>query len=148
MGSILFSAGDAFHSTIFACRRLQAGLGGRVQRGRPADPANWIFETGFQRNHELQWYQPQNAFCKGGNLVIEARRERRRNPNHKKGSDDWRKGRKEIEYTSACVLTRGLHGWLYGRFEVRARIRTEPGLWPAIWFLGVEGNGRATERST
>jgi hypothetical protein len=27
----------------------------------------------------------------------------------------------------------------YGVFEVKARIKTQNGLWPAIWFLGVEG---------
>jgi hypothetical protein len=38
------------------------------------DPRNWTFETGFVRNEELQWYQPQSASCRDGVLVIEARR--------------------------------------------------------------------------
>ena len=43
--------------------------------GKP-DPANWIYENGFVRNQELQWYQPENANCKDGLLVIEGKRER------------------------------------------------------------------------
>ena len=31
---------------------------------------DWKFEEGFSRNHELQWYQADNAFCKDGKLVI------------------------------------------------------------------------------
>ncbi|CAN5725032.1 hypothetical protein BH11ARM2_BH11ARM2_22720 [soil metagenome] len=105
--------------------------------GRP-DPANWTYERGFERNQELQWYQPENARVEGGKLVIEGRRERVRNPNYEAGSPDWRKNREFAEYTSACVKTMGLHSWQYGRFEVKARISARPGLWPAIWTLGVE----------
>jgi beta-glucanase (GH16 family) len=101
------------------------------------DPANWHFEQGFVRNRELQWYQPQNATVRHGSLVIEGRRERVPNPNYDPASSDWQKNRQYADYTSACVETRGLHEWLYGRFEVRARISAQPGLWPAIWTLGV-----------
>lgn len=106
--------------------------------GKP-DAKNWVFENGFVRNRELQWYQPQNAFCKDGKLVIEARRVSKPNPNYKPGSRRWQEKRKTIKYTSACLKTRGLHAWKYGRFEVRAKIVAEEGLWPAIWFLGVDG---------
>jgi len=106
--------------------------------GRP-DPSKWTYERGFVRNHELQWYQPQNAYVEGGVLVIEGKRERKENPHYKPDSQGWKKKRKFAEYTSACVTTRGIAAWQYGRFEVRARIQAEAGLWPAIWFLGVEG---------
>jgi beta-glucanase (GH16 family) len=108
------------------------------QDGRP-NPENWTFEQGFVRNRELQWYQPENAFVEHGKLIIEARREQKPNPNHNPQTEDWRQNRKTIEYTSACLKTMGLHSWQYGRFEVRARIKAEAGLWPAIWFLGVDG---------
>lgn len=42
--------------------------------GRP-DPTKWTYETGFVRNEELQWYQPENAWCEKGLLIIEGRRE-------------------------------------------------------------------------
>ncbi|MFP4367253.1 MAG: family 16 glycosylhydrolase, partial [Bacteroidales bacterium] len=41
-------------------------------------------------------------------------------------------------YTSSSINTRGLHEWQFGRFEIRARIDTVTGYWPAIWTLGVE----------
>jgi beta-glucanase (GH16 family) len=106
--------------------------------GRP-DPKKWTYEHGFVRNNELQWYQKENAFCKDGRLVIEGRRERKANPNYKKGAGGWKQSRKFIEYTSSCLITKGLASWKYGRFEIKARIKTQNGLWPAIWFLGVEG---------
>jgi beta-glucanase (GH16 family) len=106
--------------------------------GKP-DAAKWTYEHGFARNKELQWYQPSNASCGNGLLVIEARRERRPNPAYRKDQNYWKSSRQYIEYTSACVNTRGLHSWQYGLFEVKARIKTEAGLWPAIWFLGVDG---------
>jgi len=105
------------------------------QDGKP-DPKKWTYETGFVRNQELQWYQPDNARCENGLLIIEARRERKKNPNYVVGSDDWTKDREYAEYTSASLETRGLASWKYGRFEMRARIDTRPGLWPEFWTLG------------
>ncbi|HVS98166.1 MAG TPA: DUF2264 domain-containing protein [Puia sp.] len=106
--------------------------------GRP-DPKNWDFERGFVRNHEAQWYQPDNAWCSGGHLIIEARKEQKPNPLYEAGSKDWRRRSPTIEYTSASLRTRGLHSWRYGRFEMRARIDVDPGLWPAFWTLGDKG---------
>lgn len=103
------------------------------------DPKKWTFENGFVRNEELQWYQPQNARCENGMLVIEGRRERVPNPRFEKGSADWKKSRETAEYTAASLTTRGLHAWRYGRFEMRGRIDIRDGIWPAFWTLGVSG---------
>ena len=89
----------------------------------PPNPANWTFERGLVRNHEAQSYQPENATCRNGHLVIEARREHVQN----------------AEYTSASLMTKGLRQWEYGRFVLRARIDTREGLWPAWWTLGAAG---------
>ncbi|HZZ43741.1 MAG TPA: glycoside hydrolase family 16 protein [Tepidisphaeraceae bacterium] len=107
-------------------------------RPGPLDPKDWNFEQGFVRNEELQWYQPQNASCDDGHLVIEARRERKPNPIYNPASSVWT-SRPFIDYTSASVTTAGKHTFLYGRFEMRARINTQPGSWPAFWTLGVSG---------
>ena len=107
-----------------------------ARAGEP-DPKNWTYERGFVRNRELQWYQPQNARQADGLLIIEARRERVRNPDFEAGSADWRRSREFAEYSSASLMTRGLNSWRYGRFEMRGRIDTRPGLWPAFWTLGV-----------
>jgi beta-glucanase (GH16 family) len=106
--------------------------------GEP-NPANWTYESGFVRNQELQWYQRENARVARGLLVIEGRRERLRNPAFAAGSSEWGRNREFAEYTSASLITRGLHSWRYGRFEMRARIDTRAGLWPAFWTLGVAG---------
>lgn len=100
------------------------------------DTAVWNFENGFERNEEAQWYQPDNAYCKGGSLIIEARKERRNNQLFERESKNWRKKREFIEYTSASVTTAAKKEFLYGRFEVRARIPIAEGAWPAIWTLG------------
>jgi beta-glucanase (GH16 family) len=103
--------------------------------GKP-DPAFWIYENGFVRNQELQWYQPENANCINGLLVIEGRKEKVSNPNFVPGSTDWDRVREFAGYTSACIETRGLKQWQFGRFEIRARIDTSCGSWPAFWTLG------------
>ena len=100
------------------------------------NPEDWKFEEGFSRNHELQWYQKDNAYCKDGKLVIVGRKEKRPNPTYK-ANGDWRQKRKFIEYTSASVITK--KSWKYGRFEIKAKIKCEDGLWPAIWTVGNEG---------
>jgi beta-glucanase (GH16 family) len=103
------------------------------------DPANWTYERGFVRNQELQWYQPDNARVVNGLLVIEARREHVANPGFDAASSDWRRNRPAADYTSSSLSTRGLHSFLYGRFEMRARIDTHLGMWPAFWTVGVTG---------
>lgn len=101
------------------------------------DPASWRYETGFIRNQELQWYQEKNANCTGGILLIEGRREKVMNPRFVSGSQDWRSSREFAGYTSASIQTSGFHQWQFGRFEIRARIDTAHGAWPAIWTLGI-----------
>src|SRR5665647_1700471 len=63
----------------------------------PPDPANWNYERGFVRNNELQWYQPENAFCTNGLLVIEARQEHKPNPNFTTNNPNWRTSREWID---------------------------------------------------
>src|SRR5262249_48864047 len=72
-------------------------------------------------------------------LVIEGRRERKRNPHYEPESTDWKRNREFADYTSASLTTRGLRSWQYARFEMRGRIDSRAGLWPAFWTLGVSG---------
>jgi beta-glucanase (GH16 family) len=108
------------------------------QDGAPS-PVSWVPELGFVRNRELQWYQLDNATCKGGILTIEARKEQVPNPGYEAKSGDWRKQRKQSEFTSACITTQGKRQWMYGRFEMRARFPVAQGTWPAFWTLGIAG---------
>lgn len=107
------------------------------EKGAP-NPNVWSFEKGFARNRELQWYQEENAECKDGTLVITAKKEKRDNPLYAAGSNDWRSSREYIEYTSSSIKTEGKKEFQYGRFEIRAKIPTASGSWPAIWTLGAE----------
>ncbi len=98
----------------------------------------WEPERGFVRNHEAQWYQGENAFCEKGCLVIEARKEKKKNPYYTKNTprQDWKRSREYIEYTSASLTTRRSFSFTYGRMEVKAKIPIAGGSWPAIWLLG------------
>jgi beta-glucanase (GH16 family) len=89
----------------------------------PPDPAKWGYELGYIRNNEKQYYtsRSENVRVEGGNLVIEARKE----PYEGFG------------YTSASVNTEGRFEFQYGRAEVRAKLPSGVGMWPAIWTLGV-----------
>jgi len=98
--------------------------------------ANWGYEKGFVRNQELQWYQPDNATVANGLLTIAAQKVHVLNPNYQSGSTDWKKSRQYYDYTSTSMTTSGKHSWQYGRFEMRARIDTRQGSWPAFWILG------------
>jgi beta-glucanase (GH16 family) len=86
------------------------------------DPAKWAYEIGSLRNNEAQYYtsRPENVRAEAGNLVIEARKEPYQG----------------YAYTSASVNTRGRTEFTYGRVEVRAKLPTGRGTWPAIWMLG------------
>ncbi|MCE7065431.1 family 16 glycosylhydrolase [Dyadobacter sp. CY326] len=105
----------------------------------PPDPAVWQAENGFTRNHEAQWFQPQNAYCKNGFLILEAKKERVKNPKYVADSKDWKENREFAEYTSASIITRNKKSFKYGRFEMKAKIDTRSGLWPAFWTLGEKG---------
>ena len=102
--------------------------------GKPS--TEWSYESGFVRNEELQWYQSENAYVKDGCLVIEGKKECFNNPHYEAGSSDWRKNREFIHYTSSSLTTKFSQQFLYGRFEIRAKIPVASGAWPAIWLQG------------
>ena len=85
--------------------------------------AKWGYDVGGDGwgNNELQYYTNSinNASVENGVLTITARKE---NMNGK-------------EYTSARVISKGKGDFLYGRFEIKAKLPTGKGTWPAIWML-------------
>ncbi len=107
--------------------------------GRP-DPKNWTYETGYVRNHEAQWYRPESAEVKDGFLVITAEHHKQPLPNPRGNGRRFMFGggdNRPIEYTSACLITKGLHSFQYGRIEARIKAPLMEGSWPAFWTLGV-----------
>jgi beta-glucanase (GH16 family) len=83
---------------------------------------NYVINGKGGGNRELQYYtnSHKNLYLKDGNLVIVARKE----------------SYKGKSYTSARINTKGKENWKYGKFEMRAKIPTGRGTWPAFWLLG------------
>lgn len=107
------------------------------EKSGEVDPAFWSFEKGFVRNNELQWYQEPNAAVVDGMLVITGKREQVKNTKFDPENKDWRRNREFAEYTSSSINTRNKYEFQYGIMEVRAKIDTSLGMWPAIWTLGI-----------
>ncbi|VUD64712.1 Beta-glucanase [Thalassocella blandensis] len=116
----------------------------------PPDSSKWAFDEAFVANHELQYYTTReaNARVRNGALVIEARKEKYKNPLYVPGykydpqaKKNYFKAWEYTEYTSARLVTRDIAEWKYGRIEVRAKLPTGRGMWPAIWMLGHDYDG-------
>jgi beta-glucanase (GH16 family) len=93
------------------------------------DTSKWSYDVGGQGwgNNELQFYTEkkiENARQENGKLIIEARKET-------VGANN---------YTSARLVTKNKADFLYGRLEVRAKLPSGRGTWPAIWMLPTTQN--------
>ncbi|KQS53302.1 laminarinase [Flavobacterium sp. Leaf359] len=88
------------------------------------DPTKWSYNLGAGGwgNSELQHYTDRldNAVVQGGVLKIIAKAE------NFSGSN----------YTSARLVTENKFEFKYGKVEVRAKLPSGGGTWPAIWALG------------
>lgn len=98
---------------------------------------HWNFEHGFVRNEELQYYTDKNIVLKNG-LTIYGKHEKVKNEKYDRDSEDWRRSRKYANYSSSSIHTKGKFEFQYGILEVKAKIPTADGAWPAIWLLGSE----------
>ncbi|MBF8150244.1 glycoside hydrolase family 16 protein [Winogradskyella sp. F6397] len=85
------------------------------------DAANWTYDLGAGGwgNQESQTYtdNAENVIIEDGFLKITAKA----NGN---------------SYTSARIKSEGLYDFTYGRAEIRAKLPSSVGTWPAIWMLG------------
>lgn len=91
--------------------------------GSSIDPKKWSHEVNCDGggNQEKQCYtdSPENSFVQGGLLTIVAK------------PDETT----ELPYTSARLVTQNKADWKYGRMEVRAKLPSGQGSWPAFWML-------------
>ncbi len=90
------------------------------------DAANWNYNIGTGSNgwgnQESQYYtdRSDNVYISDGTLKIVAK------------TEDFAGS----PYTSARIKTQDLFEFTYGRVDVRAKLPTGGGTWPAIWMLG------------
>ena len=93
------------------------------------DLIKWSHETGGHGwgNNELQYYtdSDSNSYVENGNLVLKAEVV----PQGIGSSRGLR------YYSSARLRTYGKGDWKYGRIEVKAKVASGQGIWPAIWML-------------
>ncbi len=94
--------------------------------GTSLDASNWTPDIGTGcpdlcgwGNAELEYYRAENVTVSGGNLVLTSR-------------DESYGG---ASFTSGKVHTRNKQFFLYGRIEMRAKIPTGGGMWPAFWMM-------------
>jgi len=86
------------------------------------DATKWGYDIGGNGwgNNELQYYtNGLNANINNGILKITAKKE------SYSGNG----------YTSARMITKNKGDWLYGRFEIKAKLPRGRGTWPALWTL-------------
>lgn len=121
IGGVFSSSGssiipEGYHEIVFSDEFNSVG---------EPDSTKWNFEEGYLRNGELQRYTTDNAFCENGKLIIELRKDDETVADSINGH----------HYTSASISTANLAGWRYGYIEVRAKVPSSLGVWPAIKLL-------------
>ena len=88
------------------------------------DSTAWSFEIGRGGNgwgnDELQYYTAANAKVRNGFLVITARKE----------------SMGGAAYTSSRMITKNKKHFKFARIDIRAKLPSGQGIWPALWMLG------------
>jgi beta-glucanase (GH16 family) len=87
------------------------------------DQSKWNYEIGAGGwgNNESQYYtaRQENSYVSDGHLTIRAQKESYSGSN----------------YTSARLTTKAKGDWTYGYVEIRAKLPTGKGTWPALWMM-------------
>lgn len=94
--------------------------------GSTVNTSYWQYDlgNGGWGNNELECYTDSNAIVANGYLQIQAKKE---NVVYNGVASS---------YTSARMNTAGKFSFEYGRVDIRAKLPVQPGMWPALWFLG------------
>lgn len=127
--AFLFIFSSSLSSLNHEERKMKLVWSDEFKKDGLPDSTKWGYDTGDGcpmkcgwGNNELQYYTArrlENARVEGGNLIIEAHRE-------KMGSR---------EYSSSRMVSKHKGDWTYGRIEARAKLPKGRGVWPAIWML-------------
>jgi len=106
--------------------------------GTALDTSKWSYEQGYYisddpnswgwGNAELQHYtdSAQNVFVQDGKLNIRARNDSKSFPQDPN---------RYAQYSSGKINTKDHFSFQYGRVDIRAKLPTGNGVWPALWML-------------
>jgi beta-glucanase (GH16 family) len=99
--------------------------------GSAVDRSKWNVRNNSWASNEMSidTSRPQNVSVSGGLLTIRAQRER------------YTVNGTTRDYTSGYLDTMGLSSQKYGRWEMRAKLPTAQGLWPAFWLRSDHSGG-------
>ena len=115
-----------FSVKVYVYKELQLVWQDEFNQDGAPNPSNWSYEIGNGNNgwgnNESEYYTNRldNAKVENGVLKITAKRE----------------AYQGFEFTYARMLTAGKFDFTYGRIDVRAKLPSGGGVWPAIWLLG------------
>jgi len=133
---ILFSSSFPFKSNVSAAENPSTDTSSASKdweliwsdefNGDDINMENWSYDvpTNGRYNGEIQSYTENNAFVKDGSLILEARKE-----------DITEADGKTYNYSSAKLISKGKQKWTYGKVEVKAKMPSGQGIWPAIWMM-------------
>lgn len=98
--------------------------------GEP-DPTKWERQEYNRRNNDSGpdgWWSQEDSYLDGnGNLVIRVRKIENKNDDND-----------SCDYSVGALRSKGHFEKLYGRFEIRCKLPTQPGWWVAFWMM--QGN--------
>lgn len=103
------------------------------------DSTKWAYEYGLKRNQEAQYYSDslKNVRVEDGFLILEAHKSKAKNELFvSKDEKGWKKNTETANYTSGSITTKNNAQWTYGRIEIRAKLPSGNGVWPALWMIG------------
>jgi beta-glucanase (GH16 family) len=102
------------------------------------DPNKWIYEEGFVRNQEMQYFTTErieNVFRQNGILTIRCINNDTLKNLYGEVLNKKTVNGNDYYITSGSVRTKGKSDWKYGRIEVKVKLPGGSGTWPAIWMM-------------
>lgn len=92
------------------------------------DPTKWEqleYNRRINENGPDGWWKKEDSYLDGnGNLIIRTRR-------IEDGNDDG----DSCDFSCGAIRTKNLFEQLYGKFEIRCKLPTQPGWWVAFWMM-------------
>jgi beta-glucanase (GH16 family) len=94
--------------------------------GNSIDTNSWNFVEGHNWGMAGYTRRAENIRVENGNLVIEAKKEQ----------PEFNILNRAYKYTTGAITTQHKQSFLYGRYEMRAKLPKGTSIWPAFWTMG------------